>query len=109
MDGKEQKSGFYNNNIKASTNNGFIATDIPPKDGVVLKIDDSLFDELNENTQGSSKETEDVPIVEQNEAVQYTLRSTVVGCLLGLLAAFLLAVGQGCIQVNNASTFAINL
>ena len=100
MDGKEQKSGFYNSNIKGSTNNGFLATDIPPKDGMVLQIDDSLFDELNENTQGSSQETEDVPIVEQNEAVQYTLRSTVIGCLLGLLAAFMLAVGQGCIQVN---------
>ena len=45
MDGKEQKGGFYNNNIKASTNNSFIATDIPPKDGVVLKTDNSLFDE----------------------------------------------------------------
>ena len=52
MDGKEQKSGFYNNNMKGSTNNGFIATNIPPKDGVVLKIDNSLFDDLNENTQG---------------------------------------------------------
>ena len=40
------------------------------------------------------------PIVEQNEAVGYTLRSTVIGCLLGLLAALMLAVGQGCIQVN---------
>ena len=109
MDGKEQKGGFYNSNIKASTNNGFIANAILPKDGVVLKIDNSLFDELNDNTQGSSQEMEDVPIVEQNEAVQYTLRSTVIGCLLGLLAAFMLAVGQGCIQVNNASTFAINL
>ena len=96
----DQKGGFYNNNIKRSGNNAFIATNILPKDGVVLKIENSLCDDINESTRENSQETENVPIVEQNEAVQYSLKRTVIGCLLGLLAAFMLAVGQGCIKVN---------
>ena len=100
MDDGNEKHGFYNDNIKGSINHGFTASDILQKDNLVLKIDTSGNNVFNENTHKIGTTNENAPIVEQKDPLQQSVRRTLVGCLLGLLAAFMLAVGQGCIQVS---------
>ena len=81
-------------------NNGYLATELPP---------DKKIYSINADQPISAKNV-DQPISGGNEkeAVskrdagphQYTLRNTLLGCAVCLMSAFLVALGQSCIQVS---------
>ena len=86
LSGKQARC--HGNDVGGHVNNGYLATDSPSHKEIYTIDLDQPVDEGNGSNSGTEGKT--VP--------QYTLRSTLLGCFVTLMAAFFVAVG--CIQVS---------
>ena len=83
FDGNE--GGCHGNNVDGSVYNGYLAAE---KGIYTIDPEKSLGNQNGETGK------------ERKAPAHYSLRSTLLGCFVTLLAAFFVAVGQSCIQVR---------
>ena len=88
LNGKQARC--QGNDVGGHVNNGYLTTDLSShKEIYTIDLDQSV-DEGNRSEAGTERKT----------GPHYTLRNTLLGCFVTLMAAFFVAVGQSCIQVS---------
>ena len=85
MDFNGKQRGCHGNNVGGSVNNGYLTTE----KGICAIDSEQPIGKDNDET-GK----------ERKAPAQYSLRNTLLGCFVTLLAAFFVAVGQSCSQVR---------
>ena len=85
MDFNGKQGGCHGNNFFASVNNGYLTTE----KGIYTIDSEQPIGKDNDET-GK----------ERKAPAHYSLRYTLLGCFVTLVAAFFVAVGQSCIQVR---------
>ena len=82
---KDKQGGYHGNDVDGSIDNGYLATEKG-----IYTIDSEQ--PIGKDNDESAKE--------RNASAQYSLRNTLLGCFVTLLAAFFVAVGQSCIRTK---------
>ena len=98
-----KQNGFYaNGSVNGSINNGYLATNLPAEKDFVIPADNIKVGSTYkvDTSQSTEKENDSEACADGKAVPRYTLRNTLLGCFCTTLAAFFLALGQGCIQVD---------
>ena len=101
-----KQNGYYaNDSVNGSINNGYLATDLSPENGIIVCAENNKVGSAYkiDNAEPKGKENDSEAGTKGKAVPHYTLRNTLLGCFCTTLAAFFLAFGQACIQVGMIS------